>query len=137
MSSNEEFKGARGQIVWILALMISTAAIIYLEQLDIGAPTPPIMTDQFKTTNVTFTAKTVTMLAEAEARFAAAPNDPEAAASLLLAVTVAVQAGAMNGRTGRARVEAIQDRAAMAGIEWQPLMVWVAITFPDLPPEVN
>ena len=133
MSSNEALRGARGQIVWILALAISTTAIIYLERLDIGAPTPPVMPDQFQTTDATLTAKTVTMLAEAETRFAAAPNDPEAAASLLMALTVAVQAGSLSEDTGRARVEAIHDRAAMAGIEWQPLMVWAAMIFPDEP----
>ena len=137
MSSNEALRGARGQIVWVLALAISTTAIIYLESLDIGAPTPAAMPDRLQTTDAMVTAKTVMMLAEAEVRFAAAPNDPGAAASLLLALTVAVQVGSINEGTGRARAKSINDRAAMAGIEWQPLMVWAAITFPHLPPLAN
>ncbi len=137
MSSNEALRGARGQIVWILALAISTAAIIYLERLDVSAPTPTVMPDHFQITDETLTAKTVKMVAEAEARFAATPDDPEAAASLLLAVTVAVQVGSIGEETGLARVRSITERAAMAGIEWQPLMVWAAITFPDLRPVAN
>ena len=133
MSNNEALRGARGQIVWILALAISTTAIIYLERLDMGAPTSSVMPDHFQTTDARLTAKTVMMLAEAEARLAAAPNDPEAAASLLLALTVAVQVGSINEGTGRARVKSISNRAAMAGPEWQPLMVWAAMTFPDQP----
>ena len=131
MSSNEALRGARGQIVWILALAISTTAIIYLERLDIGVPAPTVMHDYFQTTDATLTTKTVMMLAEAEARFSAAPNDPEAAASLLLALAVSVQVGSTNEETGRARVKSISDRAAMAGPEWQPLMVWAAMIFPD------
>ena len=131
MSSNEALRGARGQIVWILALVISTTAIIYLERLNIGAPTPTVMPDHLQTTDATLTAKTVMLLAEAEGRFAAAPNDPGAAASLLLALTVAVQVGSTTEGTGLARVKSIIDRAAMAGPEWQPLMVWAAMIFPD------
>ena len=47
MSNNEALRGARGQIVWILALAISTTAIIYLERLDIGAPTSSVMPEHF------------------------------------------------------------------------------------------
>ena len=38
MKIGEALEGARGQIVWIVALALSTAAIIHLEQLDVGAP---------------------------------------------------------------------------------------------------
>lgn len=133
MSINEALRGARGQIVWILALAISTTAIIYLERLDIGAPEATVKPDRFHTTDATLTAETVRMLAEAEARFAVTPNDPGAAASLLLALTVALEAGSINEATGRARVKPISDLAAMAGPEWQPLMVWTAMTFPEQP----
>ncbi len=68
-------------------------------------------------------------LAAAAARVKAAPDDPDTAASLLLALSVAVRAGSLDRETGRARALALTDKAAAAGPAWDPVLVLARLTF--------
>jgi len=130
MNRSENFVGARGQIVWILALVVSTATIIQLERLDTGVVPKagsggegslrhdPALMDAAKEA-----------LALADARQQAAQNDPMAKVSLLLALSVAVQAGALDLNEGRARADAIRAQAAVGSPAWQSVAVLAELTF--------
>ncbi|OJF93673.1 hypothetical protein AX760_21600 [Pararhizobium antarcticum] len=116
---------ARGQIIWILALILSTSAIIYLERLDIGAPAhepeTPVSDDLVVSANQA--------LAAAERRFEASPGDAQSAAALVLALSVAVQAGVLDISDGRARAEAFRGQGSVAAPEWGAIEVLADLTF--------
>lgn len=128
MKFSEALIGARGQIAWILALTVSTSAIIYLEQLDIGIR-QAAETAAAEATDARLAGEAMAALAEAEARLAASPADATAAASLLLALASAVQAGALDLNEGRIRADRLWDRAGGAGPAWRPAIVAAALTF--------
>ncbi len=126
MKIGDALSGARGQIVWIVALAVSTAAIIHLERLDLGAPVSAAV----GTAETTSTRENATLaFLAAEARMAAAPDDPAMAASLLLALSVAAQVGSLDLQHGRMRANEIAAKAATAGPEWQPVALLVDLTF--------
>ena len=122
MGQSEAMTSARGQIVWILALVLSTTAIIYLERLDIGTPRRSAMV------SADLAASASDALTNAEQRHQAAPGDPQAAAGLALALFVAVQAGALELSEGRAREAALRGQAEGAP-DWESLAVLAALTF--------
>ena len=130
MKAHEALAGARGQIVWIVALAVSTATIIQLERLDLG--TPPATVAEAPTDgqrDIPLASDAYEALAAAAARVKAAPDDPDAAASLLLALSVAVRAGSLDREAGRTRALALMDKAAAAGPEWDPVLVLARLTF--------
>ncbi|HEX2554973.1 MAG TPA: hypothetical protein VHL98_14835 [Microvirga sp.] len=134
---------ARGQIVFILALAISTGVIIYLEALDteerirgridaalVGSrPAPAAVPEP-----VADRARAA--LRRAEEAYTAAPAAPEARAALLTALAGAVQLGVVAAGETRPRVETVlaaieSDRAAPPTGLAAALGV-VAAAFPDL-----
>lgn len=128
MKFSEAFIGARGQIAWILALTLSTGAIIQLERLDIGTQAAAVQ-KAAEATSAKLAGEAGMALTEAEARLTASPNDPEAAASLLLALSAAVQSGAMETDEARIRADKLWDKAAAAGPQWTPAVISAAIVF--------
>jgi hypothetical protein len=122
VGQSEAMTGARGQIIWIVALILSTTAIIYLERLEIGAPerSAPVAADL-----VTAAAKA---LAAAEERHQNFPEDAESATALVLALSVAVQAGAIEDVEGRARVAALRT-PVRAAPGWDSVGVLADLTF--------
>jgi hypothetical protein len=120
---SEAMMGARGQIVWILALVLSTVAIIYLERLDIGVvrPSGAVSAETY--------ARATEALIAAEQRHDALPGDPKSAAALVLALSVAVQAGMLEISEGRERVETLRRQATEATPEWAAVAVLADLTF--------
>jgi hypothetical protein len=129
MRRSEALIGARGQIVWILALILSTSAIVYLERLEIGAPEKPVASPAMKDTDDALVLSASEALIAAEARLQAFPEDPGAAAALVLALAVAVQAGALDPTEGRTRAVAPRIQASRAIAEWPAVGVLAEITF--------
>ena len=124
MGQSEALTGARGQIIWIAALVLSTTTVIYLERLDIGSPPAPVPA------NLAVSAKNA--LEAAEGRHKAAPQDAEAASALVLALAVAVQAGALDAAEGKARA-AVLLRAGSTAPEWASVSVLIDLTFGGQP----
>jgi hypothetical protein len=120
---NEALMGARGQIVWILALVLSTVAIIYLERLEIGVAKP------IAEVSAELSARATEAMIAAEQRHRALPGDPKSAAALVLALSVAVQAGGLEASEGRARVERLRSQTTAATPEWEAVAVLADITF--------
>jgi len=79
LAQSDALNGARAQIIWIVALILSTTAIIYLERLDIGAP------GRSGAVSADLMASATQALAAAEQRHEASPKDIEAATALVLA----------------------------------------------------
>jgi len=125
MKQSEAMTGARGQIVWIAALVISTASIIYLERLDIGLSPGSARGLQSEVQ----TSAAVQALVLAEARFQAAPTDPQVAAALIQALSVAVLAGALDAAEARTRTEDLRDLAAVGAPDWPAVSVLADIAF--------
>jgi hypothetical protein len=128
MKMSEALIGARAQIAWILALALSTAAIIHLERLDIGTQAEAKIAAA-KLEDARLFDETKRALAEAESRFADAPGNAVAAASLLLALSNAVEAGALGFTEGRMKADDLWVIAAKAGPEWTPAIVAAGLTF--------
>lgn len=120
MEQNDALTGARGQIVWIAALVLSTTAVIYLERLDLGAPAAPV--------SGILSGSAMEALATAEERHQATPKDPEAASSLVLALAVAVQAGALSAAEGQARAAVLREASSTAP-GWASVSVLADLTF--------
>jgi hypothetical protein len=120
---SEALMGARGQIVWILALVLSTVAIIYLERLDIGVAKPKAEV------SAEISARATEAIIAAEQRLRALPADSKSAAALVLALSVAVQAGSLEISEGRARVERLRSLTTAATPEWEAVAVLADITF--------
>jgi hypothetical protein len=133
---------ARGQIVFILALTVSTAVIIYLEALDtedrirgrieealvgggaaVSAPAP--IADRARAA-----------LRRAEEAFAANPAAPESRAALLTALAGAVQLGALGAGEARPRAQAVLAAVEADGAAPPPGLAAAlgvaAAAFPDL-----
>ncbi len=108
MGQSEAMTGARGQITWIGALVLSTTAIIYLERLDIGTP------GRSSVVSADMAATATSTLAAAEQDHQASPKDAGSATALLLALSVAVQAGAVDAADAKARVAALRAQSAGA-----------------------
>lgn len=123
MKQSEAMTGARGQIAWILALIMSTAAIIYLERLDLGAPASLVAS------STGLAAQATGAVTAAEDRYRAAP-DPASAAALALALVAAVQAGALDPAEGRARLAPLRTEAALSP-EGAAIAVLARLTFGD------
>lgn len=120
MGNSEALTGARGQIIWIAALVLSTTAVIYLERLDIGAPSAPV--------SASLAVSATKALEAAEERHQAAPGDAEAASALVLALSVAVQAGALDAAEGQARA-AVLRAASSSAPGWASVSVLADLTF--------
>lgn len=131
MNVSEATVGARAQIVWIVALVISTAVILHLERLDVGGPSTSSGAAVSQQADPAQAAKAAGLLADAQARLVENPNDADAAAAVLLALSVAVQTGAIDVDVSKARVDAVLARATKAGRDWQPILVWAAMAYPD------
>lgn len=129
MRNNEALTGARGQIAWIVALVVSTVAILYFESLGMGAPPRAVPAGVLQANKLETANSADAMLAEAEAQYAAAPEDAGTAAALLVALAVAVEVGSIDATDGHARVGSILQEATAAGPEWQPLIRWAASPF--------
>jgi hypothetical protein len=121
LKQSEAMMGARGQIVWILALVLSTMTIIYLERLDIGAPEKPTPV------STRLAVAATEALATAEKRYEASP-DSGTAAALAVALTAAVQAGVLGLAEGQARLAPLRVEAALAP-EWPAVKVLADLTF--------
>ena len=112
MKQSEALTGARGQIAWILALVLSTSAIIYLERLDMGTPSIGA-SDRTAAGPTALSDRAAAALGAAEKRHADAP-DGTSAAALALALVAAVQAGALDLAEGRARLAPVRAEVALA-----------------------
>lgn len=129
MNGSEAFSGGRAQMAWIIALIISTAAIIQLERVDTAAltripvaapPEPSLHADASE------------LLTLAETRFESEREDPQAAAQLLQALAIAVQAGVLDHAEGRARAENISAaHSAKPSADWLAARTLAALTFRD------
>jgi hypothetical protein len=128
MKFSEALLGARGHIAWILALTFSTVAIFHLENLSLASQEAAEREAALQT-DARLSAEAGAALAEAEARQAASPADPAAAASLLLALSAAVQAGAVEIDPARMRADTLWELAGQAGPAWRPAIVSAALTF--------
>lgn len=106
---SEALSGARGQIAWILALVLSTTAIIYLENLDIGAPERPVAVSKHLADQAT------AALRAAEERHAVAP-DASSAAALALALVAAVQTGSLDAAEAQSRLAPLRADVALTPI---------------------
>lgn len=106
MKQSEALIGARGQIAWILALVLSTTAIVYLEHLDVGAPA------QARTTSVHLAAQANEALRAAEERHKIAP-DASSAVALALALIAAVQANALDVAEGGERFAPLRTEVSL------------------------
>lgn len=106
LKHSEALTNARGHIAWILALVLSTTAVIYLERLDINAPAQP------RATSAALAAKASEALRAAEELHAVA-NDARSAAALALTLVAAVQAGALDVAEGQERLAPLRDEAAL------------------------
>lgn len=106
MKHSEALINARGHIAWILALATSTTAIIYLEQLDIGAPPQP------RATSAALAAKASEALRAAE-ELNAVTHDARSAAALALALVAAAQAGALDMAEGQERLAPLRAEAGL------------------------
>ncbi len=104
MKLSEALMGARGQLAWILALVLSTATVIYLENLDIGAVARSAPASDEAV------ALAASALSGAEAAYRTSP-DARSAADLVMALCLAVQAGALDLSEGQTRVEALREQA--------------------------
>ena len=123
MKQSEAMAGARGQIAWILALILSTAAIISLERLEMGAP------PKARATSAGLAGSATGALEAAEQRYRATPA-PSSAAALALALVAAVQAGALDVAEGRARLAPLLAEATLAP-EGAAVAVLAEVTFGD------
>lgn len=94
MNTNRPFAGARGQIAWILALVVSTAVIVRLEQVDFGNRLLGLTKNPFNGANLP-ADRVTSLLARAKADLAARPDDPAARAVLLIALSLAAQGRAV------------------------------------------
>jgi hypothetical protein len=119
---NEALYGARGQIAWIAALVLSTTAIIYLESLDFRDPR------QSATVSENLAASAAQALAAAEQRHRISPDDSEAKIALVLALSVAVQAGIIDAAEGRSRMASLPPPTPAAP-GWESVGVLVDLTF--------
>ena len=133
---------ARGQIVFILALTVSTAVIIYLEALDTedrirGRIEEALVGDRAAVSAPAPIAdRARAALRQAEEAFAANQAAPEARAALLTALAGAVQLGTLAPGEARPRAQAVlaaveADRTAPPPGLAAALGV-AAATFPDL-----
>ena len=133
MTFSENLLRARGQIAWILALIVSTATIVHLEKVDIelresqrdlsgGANSPPLDTETH--------AMVQNALAGAHKAYAAQPEDPAAETAMIVAVASAVQAGILGRAEGRDLLAGIasQDTAGTPGLNAARALA--RITFP-------
>jgi hypothetical protein len=128
MKFSEALIGARSQIAWIAALTLSTVTIIHLERLDIGAQ-EAAQKALAAATDARLSGEATAALAEAKARMAAAPTDATAAASLLLALSTAVRAGALDIDEARRQADELWEKASDAGPAWRPGIIAAALTF--------
>lgn len=128
MKFSEALLGARGHIAWILALTFSTVAIFHLENLSIASQEAAEREAALQE-DARLSAEARSALAEAEARQAAAQSDPAAAASLLLALSTAVQTGVLDIDQARMRADTLWELAGKAGPTWRPAIIAAALTF--------
>lgn len=128
MKFSEAWLGARGHIAWILALTLSTIAIIHLENLSLADQEEAERAAALQT-DARLSAEARAALAEAEARQAASPSDPAAAASLLVALSAAVEGGVVELDQARMQADRLWELAGQAGPAWRPAIVSAAMTF--------
>lgn len=86
MKANSGWTMARGQIAWILALMISTAIVIQLERLDIGAQFASLDSNPLAEAEPAWAQMLIDARAQAPDPANASPQDQ---AALLLALSLA------------------------------------------------
>jgi hypothetical protein len=104
---------ARGQIVFILALAISTGVIIYLESLDTDSRIRSRVEDSLARerggsgASQALRDRAGVTLRRAEEAYSAAPNVAESRAALLVALAGAVELGALDRDEARSRAEGI------------------------------
>lgn len=122
MKHSEAWTGARSQIIWILALVLSTTAIIYLEHLDLGA------VGRSMPVSAELVEAAAESLANAERDYLASP-EAQSASDLILALSVAVQAGVLDVKDGRVRVETLRKQAAAGAPQWEAVSVLAGLTF--------
>ena len=116
MTFSENLLRARGQIAWILALIVSTATIVHLEKLDseLRASQRDLSGG---VTSTDFDNDTLAMvqnaLVNARKAYAAQPADPAAETAIIVALASAVQAGMLGMAEGRELYAAIaSDKTA-------------------------
>ena len=122
MKQSDALNGAREHIAWIVALALSTSAIIYLENLDMGLParSAPVSTELARSA--------AQALAAAEQRRGTNPDDLDATVELILALSVAVQAGVMDPSEGQSRVAVLRKETEDTP-GWESVNVLADLTF--------
>jgi hypothetical protein len=122
LKQSDALNGAREHIAWIVALALSTSAIIYLENLDMDLPrrSAPVSTELARSA--------AQALAAAEQRRRTNPDEMGAAVELVVAVSVAVQAGIMDPAEGQARVAVLRKETEDTP-GWESVNVLADLTF--------
>lgn len=103
---------ARGQIVFILALTITTAIVIHLETLDTGHRIRTSVEESLGRERGSVVPQALrnradAALRRAEAAYAGAPNAVENRAAVLAALAGAAQSGALDHEQARTRADAV------------------------------
>lgn len=135
MSFTEGLRIARGQIAWILALAMSTAVIVHLEQLDTedrinarllaaGVRAPDLPQGYVDTLDG--------LLDELRAAGEIGPADPDLRAAHLVALSTAILSGRISPGAARAEVERVagwpgEDSPALRAAQAQ-----IALIYPGL-----
>lgn len=110
MSVRSGWYGARAQVAWILALVLSTAAIVYLERFDLNPASSRLdAANPFGTASADIAKEATAALAAAEAAYSAEPDDTPTGALLLVALSVAANAGVTDAEDAAARAAALID----------------------------
>jgi hypothetical protein len=134
VSFKENLIKARGQIVFIVALVVSVVAIIWLEAFD---PVPPRNgPPELRPMPESVLAAAGAALKSAEADYAADPRSETALAAMLTALATAVQVGLLTEAEGSNRVEQIviemEAKNARDGPMLTAALSLAAATFPRL-----
>lgn len=135
MSFIEGLRIARGQIVWILALAVSTAVIVHLEQLDTedrinarllaaGVRAPDLPEGYADTLDG--------LLDELRAAGEVGPADPDRRAAHLIALSAAILSGRISSGAARAEVERVAVWPGEASPALRAARAQIALLYPDL-----
>jgi hypothetical protein len=132
---------ARGQIVFIFALAVSTGVIIYLESLDTDSRIrsrvqESLVQERRNAAPQEVRDRASAALRRAEEAYGAAPNAAESRAGLLAALAGATQLGSLDREPAQTRAEAVlrsveADQAPPAPVLAGALSA-TAAAFPDL-----
>lgn len=133
MRKDSGWVAARGQIAWILALIVSITIIVQLEQVDFGKRLALLEENPLARTQLSVEAATKA-LADARTALQASPQNPHARAVMLVALSIANQAGIVADDTGQAEAQSLIATAHPDDALWQSALILATASFPALEP---